>query len=416
MKLTDLSIDCLESILEHLELGDLSNAATSNKRLHQAANSIFGRKHSEKLFHFHNIKLYVGQQIKYRGYVAMNKWKDNLKLIRCFGHLISDIDLLPKRPKSKSLQHVLTYINEYCSDSLIIIKISYAILKWQDFRKPFSNVQIVDLTDCNIVDKDTLTRLFPKMQDLRYTIKRNDKSFFDNTNHFSELKSLHIYNCSMLRGYTMAAVLRLNPQLEKIRIITGGFPLKSTIFQNSLKSMKNLRELRFKGNLNAIDTVICLKNLKYLDSETSGQKVNIPFLFPQITTLRMKTWYPLEFEFFSFIDKHPTIQELSLIAPNLNENQMIKIAKSLKSLKKLTVGIDHKGVGIRDHAYKITYNQADQFMSEFESLESFEFCRPTLDGYHKFQADLNNEWECTISKRNVTVKRLRSSTKKRKVL
>ena len=57
MKLTGLNIDCLENILEYLELGDLLNAATSNKRLNQAANFIFDREHSKKMFRFESIRL-----------------------------------------------------------------------------------------------------------------------------------------------------------------------------------------------------------------------------------------------------------------------------------------------------------------------------------------------------------------------
>lgn len=56
MRLTDLNIDCLETILEHLKLGDLLNVADANKRLHRAACSTFVEKYHEESATFELIR------------------------------------------------------------------------------------------------------------------------------------------------------------------------------------------------------------------------------------------------------------------------------------------------------------------------------------------------------------------------
>lgn len=52
MKFTDLNIDCLEIVLEYLELIDLLNVADSTKRLNKVAELVFARKHGKKDVNF----------------------------------------------------------------------------------------------------------------------------------------------------------------------------------------------------------------------------------------------------------------------------------------------------------------------------------------------------------------------------
>lgn len=49
MKLTDLNIDCIQSILEYLPYADLSNVADSNKRLLHAARFIFAEMFGDQI-------------------------------------------------------------------------------------------------------------------------------------------------------------------------------------------------------------------------------------------------------------------------------------------------------------------------------------------------------------------------------
>lgn len=90
MKLTDLNIDCLEAILECLEIGDLLNAADACRRLHHAANHLYLRIHGEKPLI--DTKYYAVRPIAF----AISNLKIALQLLRCFGHLVSHTNFTHK--------------------------------------------------------------------------------------------------------------------------------------------------------------------------------------------------------------------------------------------------------------------------------------------------------------------------------
>lgn len=128
MKLTGLNIDCLENILEYLDFGDILTAANSNNRLNKAANYIFVRKYCQKVI-FDNIVLIPQDQFHINNeFIKFFDFKTSLQFIRCFGHLVFDINLVQNEPKLD--QHIIKYLNEFCFKSLIRISIDYGFIGW----------------------------------------------------------------------------------------------------------------------------------------------------------------------------------------------------------------------------------------------------------------------------------------------
>lgn len=117
-KIIDMNVDCLERVLQYLEFIDLLNAADSDKQLNNAANIIFSRKHGKKKFIFGDTGLSKSPLIQTSKYfIDVNDLKIGLRILRCFGVLISEIVLYRFQDDISEFDaHIITYINEYCAE------------------------------------------------------------------------------------------------------------------------------------------------------------------------------------------------------------------------------------------------------------------------------------------------------------
>lgn len=126
MKFTDLNLDCLEIVLEYLNLIDLLNVADTNKRLNKAAELVFVRekiKHGSKYVTFGNTKILRDRSFKItREEIYIDDLKTSLQLLRCVGRVVSKIKFNKLRGMSRNQCEidcqVATYINKYCTEHL----------------------------------------------------------------------------------------------------------------------------------------------------------------------------------------------------------------------------------------------------------------------------------------------------------
>lgn len=453
MKLTDQNIDCLQTILEYLKFGDFLSAASSNKRLNEAANLIFIRKHSRKIVYLKDMCISRDRLLKNELGITIYDLRTSLQFLRCFGQLVFEIEFVKKQPEFD--QHVINYINEYCSESIKRIRIENGLNDWANLQKPFSKVKTVELKKCDAVDNEifiNLNRLFPKMQILLFFIcnietplktvelKKCDgvdneipnrlfskmrNLVFSNCNnetplsigsyHFPNLNDLSFYgkSCEVSStiscGDSLAPILRLNPQLTHICIRTNDAVLDSIDFQNAIKTSQKLETLTFavKSFSSApIDDVIHLSSVKRFGINTHWHDIiEIPFLFGQLENLKMEYSNQLNAEFFSFIEKHPTIKKLEVKVDNLSVMDQTKIAKSLPSLESIEL-----------EKCKVSVNETAQFINYFQKLTYFKFRMNERSANDDFRALLNtDDWKCYLSRFGwITVKRRTSMAKKQR--
>lgn len=109
LKITDLNIDCLEKIIESLELIDLVNVADVNEQLREIASSHFSQKHKTTSTYL----LIVDRISAYRG----------LQFLRCFGHTV--FDLLIEIRDGQFRPAFGHYANKYCRRSRVEFLLSY---------------------------------------------------------------------------------------------------------------------------------------------------------------------------------------------------------------------------------------------------------------------------------------------------
>lgn len=115
MKLTDMNIDCIQSCLKYLKLDDLLKTAASTKRLNHVSNFIYDRKYDKDVF----IKITSQETVQIQQLdecIYMHDLRSSLKLLRCFGHLLSTISI---HFSEFTYQHAIEYANEYCAKSLV---------------------------------------------------------------------------------------------------------------------------------------------------------------------------------------------------------------------------------------------------------------------------------------------------------
>lgn len=407
MKLTDLNIDCLDNILEYLELDDLLNAATANKRLNKAANFIYDRDYGKKQLYCQEIHRSRHRSVDLiDDLIIICDLRTNLQLIRCFGEVIFNIYLtLSTQSQSMLGQYTLNYINKYCSDTLLRIGVDNGQCALQHLSKPFSRVQDVTLGGLQIVDGNTINRLFPKMRKLECSFDFHQNSILANANHFPNLKTLDIHDDTYFgfkfNGDIMVPLLHLNSQLECLNIATKRPIFESSAIQNALKTLKNLQILSFElDKPYTFDGVISLEHVKELKITLDGyyNTAKIPFLFPQLKQLDIKcSSYRLHNKFFDFIDEHPTIENLLIHYNRISAMDASKIAKSLPFLVSV-----HFDAGMSAH-------DAIQFLLLCQNLESFCFTMIGIYDYEQFKEYLSFQWDCELQKYDcVTMKKITS--------
>lgn len=280
MKITDLNIDCLESVFEYLDLQDLLNVADANKYLNIVAKCVFRRKHSNKMVHIPVVRIARDRRLKFDinsfGFIQMSDLRTILAFLRCFGCFVSHVTFKFSlniqisnnfaRNYFECNQHVMLYINEYCSGTLKDIVIKNGPKDWdRNMKKPFSMLQGVELFECGRVDAESISNIFPQM--VRFNIVNTD---------FRKRKS------------------------------------------------------------NSMESVTKLKSVKHL-SVSGANSLKLPFSFGKLRTLTVGHSVALDKHFFRMIHENPKITNLDIRTDTLSEVDQLNIAESLRFLDTLYV-------------------------------------------------------------------------------
>lgn len=165
-KLTDVNGDCLEKIFMYLNLDDLLNIAHTNKQLKFAADLAFARKFGKcvMLLYIHRVE-WNSKFFLFPNTVCIIDLQTSLRLLRCFGHLLSHLDIRCSSDFPNASYKLTRYANEYCSESLT--KIEFGAMKnvndtFQSLSKPFVTVENIRFYGCILeADLTKIDALFP---------------------------------------------------------------------------------------------------------------------------------------------------------------------------------------------------------------------------------------------------------------
>lgn len=279
MKLTDLSIICLEEVLEFLGIVDLLNAADTHTRLRGAAKCVFMRKYGEMPLIIEQLpkqpdpSMYWQKMLRIEDdfhsdmtthCYEIQRPKTAYQLLRCFGNLLPSINCFYgsafgiDEDLSELEYRFIHYVNEFCSETIGTLKFNFS--NWnrslENFKKPFKQVERLCITNKTRTfqsntnpDKNCLVRLFPRMRSLLVAFHC---SHFIHAgciaNHFPNLEELSVFvidRCDTCKE-NYRDIIRLNPQLKKCEFVTFNAATKDMMieFFQSVAEFCNMNVLK----------------------------------------------------------------------------------------------------------------------------------------------------------------------------
>ncbi|XP_055318374.1 uncharacterized protein LOC129576770 [Sitodiplosis mosellana] len=420
MKLDELNLDCIELVLEHLDLIDLLNAGDSTKRLNKAAELVYAHKYGNKVVQFRSIRISPIRLFKTEGasMVVIEDLKTALQLLRCVGRMISKLHInfsvfrIIEEDIEEKLQRdrrLFKYINNYCAEfmkdffiySPAPVVASYRADFLTYFEKPFINVEMFGHLNYHFTEKSCLIKRFPKLKELGCGHTRNVSFYNINKIHFPHLEHLQIWEFShievSLQNDMVLPILQLNPQLRELTLksfFLNSSNLNINLIRDAVESLQNIETLFLDikpiTSIKESDNIIHMKRVKsfkiHFDKLEELPECFLPFTFEQLEKLTIhfpKADFHSSFneEFFNFIDKHSKIKHLTI--GNIDTSgdvDWLELAKSLPLLVEISLG-----------CCLFSTDEAINLISKFRMLNQLRF--KLSDNYNSFRERLGYTWE-----------------------
>ncbi|XP_031632435.1 uncharacterized protein LOC116346493 [Contarinia nasturtii] len=386
-QLTDVVDDCLERIFMHLSLEDFLNIAHTNKELKPAADMAFQRKFGKTEFYLCD-EIYFGSD---DDIVEISDKKSQLRLLRCFGHLITKLEI-----EGEFAKKLIGYANEYCFNSLTAINIAgFDYIRNNLLPKPFANVEVVKLFNCKFCADTNFKKWFPAIRRLELDWCSTFTKGMFIVKNIPQLEHLKICYDSDIRPKNICTSLRNNPQLRSLWL--GGIvPPKG--FWQTCQTLSQLESIQIESaaNFKNVDTAVNFPALKKLDinieendlrlmtSEenliTFGQLKNITLQLPLCSSINSLKWS-------NFFKKNQSIEKVSFWLQSdsrISETIMTAAAQELPLLKELN-----------HFSYGFSIDQIFDFIGKFNVM-NYSFLLKSRTEFDILKNRLGAEWNASI--------------------
>lgn len=442
MKITDLNIDCLEKVFNHLGINDLFNIAELNLHLREAAKLSYRHRFRATNVFLDDITVYPrrielnydASYLHYGECIRSEDLRSTYKLLRYFGNSISILTFLfdstcVERSRQRlhsaefyenSCARLMMYINEYCFESLKEIRFEGNFGSGIEFNKalenlakPFPNVETINMKRDFHFQKN-FSALFPKMKKMVYDLSTSTSDIERIIGHYPLLKHLqvriHWYGATSVSsedrteiGIKIASHLnsfiQLNPHIQTLSI---PFLPNETFLDSLSENLPLLENLAFhEAPPHFYDFSGHFENLKRL-------KIEIPYFTAINATNKMITFGQLEvFEwglssiaksqidasingFYEFINKNPSIVKLRIfdVYPLIMPGRVCpsRLANSLKKLREI------------DFSFSVQLENPIRYITEIKSLQKFTFSvkEDPKNKLKELQEILPEDWQAKI--------------------
>lgn len=411
MLLTGLNIDCLEEILEYLELRDLLNVADSNKRLRHASKFVFVRKYGSYGFRLYDRSNTQEESITIYNHtrsIHVRNLKLSLPLLRNFWPFISRIvyqeyeESLGMAPRS---YYIIDYINDFCSETLNHLQM---ILMHRDlldyFKNPFTRVKTVGVLTGYSTQKNSLVRLFPKMEKLTVKMMNNNEQnefvrsecianhfpFLEYFQMFSALESQYKSDNEYIEVFK--DFFRLNPQLKhlKIKCIDQAEVKILQVFEERKQNPERLELMVGDNFFNCFNRKrLYSKNVKHLLIRHYSEKPlmeEIPIMCNQLETFEIYFSVRQHYEdTYDFCRNNSSIRKLTLgNFGRIYVDKMINFSRLAQCLPLLEEFTNWDG--------ELSVDEALHVFSAFKCLRYFCFCCPDQFACKVLLSRLSDNW------------------------
>lgn len=196
----DLNFDCKILILEQLDLVNLIVLSETTKKLRIPISNVVSRKFHNKFISF-AIPYFTGKTSNHiyetDAQIKIQHLQTMFKVLKYFGSLIRNLKVEVSYSPDARTHSLYKYINFYCSETLTQFHMKNAVeAAFDEFRKPFENVQSVSLRgQFDSLDGCTLrfSEIFPAMRRLSVRmVCISDMNWIEHC-AFQHLEHLHIY-------------------------------------------------------------------------------------------------------------------------------------------------------------------------------------------------------------------------------
>lgn len=373
----DVFWDVQYLMFENLELSDLLSLSQTSQRFSILTEEIFMRKHSNKLFRLfrperdEKRKLYDLSDL-----IIVINYDTILKLLKTFGRLIKNIELLCGSSHEENMTELSASINLNCADTLIEINIdSDHEDLFAGMTKPFRKLKVFSMRGLvENLGSDTLSfnELFPAIRRLKLgnIVQISNKSCIDVSFEHLEYLDVRVQNYGLvkeLNSEDVEKLLRKNPQIQSILLRNA----KRRLLELTSQILPNIADIHLISYDNTIsdgDHEIIFENLTNFTASFRSQDryENVTFrnltelhtgisIFPNdeilnlITFVRRNPNLKRLFIDWGFI-YHGNIQQLSQAQLNIEEITMkilsvkeehiINFIRNCEHMKKITVNDD----------------------------------------------------------------------------
>ncbi|XP_055304290.1 uncharacterized protein LOC129569476 isoform X1 [Sitodiplosis mosellana] len=401
-KITDLNSYCLEHIFNYLELPDLVNVADSNSKLRSDCELPFIRNYRSKKV----------QMMRYGGWsthltysnwfridtstISIRNMIACLKLLRHFGHLLTNLSINFDESMPAHCAEVERYIHDNCAESLVEIDFGYAQQStFSTIKKPFSKIEKVSFSDSELGKEICeFNKWFPNMRHLHFNMcdtiadLRCIEKPIPNLKHLE----LHINGCD--KGFQKLNVLeclRLNQNLQ-IFALSNSFD--GTFFELASRYLQNLQHLQINTSQESyfhnVDSRIRFENVKFLFIVSSRNEIipKIPFTYGRLEMFNIIAGgIQSNDEFF----RNHSLKKLKLAARYYSQSFEI-IGEKLQLAKALPQLTEFSATSV------FSVDEAIAFANECPMLKLFEFKLSTQSEYDDLESRFtrHSEWNASI--------------------
>lgn len=394
--LSDINIDCLESIFMYLSLNDLIDIHHTTKTFQRVAELVFARKYGSKTIIL-NIQAYQNAKIKIADKVEIVDLKTSLRLLRSFGHLISRLEAQSSLEYIKNCNILNIYINEYCADSLKSFRmIDMRSSALDGMQKSFTKVAMVQLVNCSLDQNwQHFNRWFPNMKMMALS---NTACI---SMRFPHLESLMAFgNRTEWSESENMDILKMNPQLQHLILAVESC---GRFFRNSIKYLQSIEYLQIGCCTFAFDELdddeIHLEKLKRLNLSTFNRKDSVELTQLPILAKKLEEFahvnkgIELKIDLIDFLMKHPSIRKLNC-SSNLqcfendteNGENLMKITKALPLLDDMEF-----------LSTKFKANEVFRFIGECKNLKKCKLNLATQSELDKLKIYLGLKWQMRVT-------------------
>lgn len=378
--ITELGVDCLDHVFNHIELKDLLSVAQVCRQFRDAATFVYARKYSKRTV---EILGDVNEQLEWTNYYDIDERnlvladrKTILQILRCFGNKITHLEyrciLKDTDPYGQFYEKVCHYINTYCADSLKWMYLDPLKAGFDKLcAKPFKEIETVVLF-MRSLDIRSFNRIFPKLKNLNFQWFNSGCKFITIAEEYPHLQSVDVFlneSSEPIKSF-VRNILRLNKQLQCLKMRTG----PSFYHQMETISLTNIEHFE-------------LSDCREIGCTTPDPTPReIPFQFDKLQTFTIANMDVLCVDkYHSFFERHRSIEKLIFASGSnkllqghfpglLAESESLKTLPSLKEICMET----------RIH-YPI--DSVVQYMLQFESLKYFSFFCSNSDDIKNFCRD-----------------------------